>query len=142
MSATKKNRLAYVFEQFTKDKQLSSRVDNDGQGAELIVPVGGKSIRVTYHFDPSEDSYEFGAALGKVNPSRRKDTALRIMSRGGSRTAPTRGITERIIENKFVILGSRDGLKDLSDASVERRFMDNVARIATYFNQTSQLLGE
>ncbi len=132
-----KNRLASIFNRFIKDKKLTGRVDSDQLGAELTVLVRGKAIHVRYNFDQEEDNYEFGAALHKVNPSTRERTTLLTMT-----SQPVRGITERIIANKFVILGSRDGLKELSDESIFRRYMDDVARIAYYCNQTSHLLDE
>jgi hypothetical protein len=127
----KKNRLTSLFGNFADKFELPHKPDLDGRGADLGIPYDNKTITVGYNFDPSEDSYEFGAALGKVDPPNIPTIANEVVT-----SASVRGITERINhDGKFVILGSRDSLTHIPDGEIQRGFMDDVSRVTEAYDQ-------
>lgn len=131
----KKNRLANLIQDFAKEFELNHKVDNDKCGALLGVPESGKLIHTKYTFDESQDGYVFGAALAHVEPSEASDIARKILT-----SEPIRGLTERIIQDRLVVLGSRDNLNNLSDADVQRGFMDDAARVSEYHKRLKGFL--
>lgn len=125
------NRIASLFGDFAERYELPHKIDPDGQGADLGIHYKNKMISAGYNFAPSEDSYEWVAALGKVNISDIPHISVNVMN-----SEPIRGVTERITsEGKYVVFGSRDGLGRLSDAEVQRGFMDDVSRITETYDQ-------
>ena len=132
-----KNRLAAIFEKFATSFELNHRLDEDKAGVLVGIPESGKLIHTMYTFDESEDGYEFGAALGRVDQSHQADFALEVLT-----SEPVRGITERIVQDRFVVLGSRNGLGDLSDVEIQRGYMDDVGRISAYFKLVEDRLGK
>lgn len=131
-----RNRLASLFESFGNKYELPLNVDQDDLGGELGIHDGNQTIFTSYSFDPSEDSYEFGAALGQI-----KDEDLRPVSWEVMHSAPIRGITERIDDQgRYLITGSRDGLRELSDADIQRRYLDDVSRIAESNDQFKDII--
>lgn len=123
--ARKRNRLATLLQDFGEKYELPQKLDSDDLGADLGIPDGNQTIFVSYSFDASEDSYEFGAALGKVEENEKYKFSWEVLN-----SEPIRGITERIdAEGKYLITGSRDGLTELSDAEIQKRYLDDVSRI-------------
>jgi hypothetical protein len=131
-------RLAREFEIFAENFELPHKVDGDQLGANLGIPESGQLIQARWDFHESGDSYDFGAVLGEVNPLNIANTAkfaLRILT-----SKPTRGLTERIIGNKVVVVGGRDNLKNLSDIQIRRDYMDDVARVATSYKRYNKII--
>jgi hypothetical protein len=134
---TKKvNRLASLLTDFSDKFELPSRIDPDGLGADLGIPHRDKTIFAGYAFDPSEDSYEFGAALGQVDRTHISRFSSEVLT-----SEPIRGITERVDgQGRFLVLGSRDGLGNQSDADIQRGYMDDVSRISKSYDQFRGLI--
>lgn len=124
----KQNRLARLMHDFALRMELLHKIYADGSGAMLVIPESEKSIIARYNFDPSGDSYTFGAVLRGIQNKDLAVFALRILT-----SKPMIGITERILDEKFVVLGGRDMLHERNDAQVIEGFMDEVARIAAYY---------
>ncbi len=135
--AQKRNRLALNFGQFASKYEFPHRIDHDGNTAEIGIPESGKLLHVRYKFDPSEDGYEWIANIGRVKESEKKEVAVKVMS-----SKPIRGVTERIIGDRLVIMGARDGLRSLSDIEIQRGYMDDVARISRSFRRRDEFLGK
>ena len=135
--AKKVNRLAYNFEQFASKYEFPHSIDPDANRAEIGIPESGKLLRARYQFDSSEDGYGWVANIGRVKKSEREEVAIRVMT-----SKPVRGVTERIIGDRLVLFGSRDGLRTLSDAEIQRGFMDDISRVSRYFRRRRDFLGE
>lgn len=132
----KLNRLASLFADFADKFELPNRIDPDGLGADLGIPHRDKTIFVGYAFDPSEDSYEFGAALGRVDKTHLPRFSSEVLA-----SEPIRGITERVDEQgRFLVMGSRDGLRGRSDADIQKGYMDDVSRISKSYDQFRRLI--
>lgn len=132
------NRLASLLEDLANTFELPCVLDPDGQGADLGIPYGSKTISSGYSFAPTEDSYEYVAALGEV-----AIPELPVISSRTMASDPIRGITERITpEGKFVVFGSRDGLESLPDVEIQRGFMDDVARVTEAYDQFIRIVYE
>jgi len=134
--ARKDNRIASTFERFAINYEFQHSVDSDRQGAEIGVPESGKLIHARYRFDPSENGYEWAANIGQVSRSEKGRVSSNVMS-----SKPVRGITERIVGDRLVIMGSRDALKNLSDAEIQRGLMDDVSRISRCFRRLGDFFG-
>lgn len=131
------NRLASLFADFADKFELPSTLDPDGLGADLAIPHRDKTIFASYAFDPSEDSYEFGAALGKVDKTDLPSISSQVLT-----SESIRGITERVDDQgRLLVLGGRDGLGSHSDAEIRRGFMDDVSRIAKSYDKYGGLVG-
>jgi hypothetical protein len=136
----RKSRLASLFALLAEQYELPYTIDPDGLGVDVGIPSGDEMLFVVYTFDKSDDGYEFGSALGKVNESDIQELAVRILQ---SDSVP--GITERLDdENRIVVLGGRNNLHALSDTDLQKGYMDDLARIAEIHERLkdfSDLLG-
>ena len=131
MAKRKVNRLASLLGNLAEAFELPYSLDSDGQGADLAIPYDNKVITSGYSFAPSEDSYEYVAALGHVKASKVPSVSARVIA-----SEPIRGITERIsTDGKYVVYSGRDGLHDLGDVQIQRGFMDDVARVTEAYDQ-------
>ncbi|MFN8442115.1 MAG: hypothetical protein U0175_15140 [Caldilineaceae bacterium] len=127
------SRLQKIFEKFARDNDLPYK--QNGQVWNLGIPVQGTIVQVRYHFSSSDDSYEFGATVGKVKQENLARTAQNIIT-----SSPVRGITERIMNSQLNILGSRDGLRYQSDENVEIMFKDDAHRIHDSYEALKELI--
>jgi hypothetical protein len=131
-----RNRIAFLLEDMASKFELPYKTDADTLGLSLGLPAKDKMIIVNYVLDEAEDSYVFGAALGQIDESN-----LPKISKKLATSEPIMGITERIEEHgKFIVMGSRDNLRRLSDTDIERTFMDDLARIAKVYDQFEALI--
>lgn len=129
----KRNRLVDLFKKCANRYGLSWKREN--KAWELGIPVNRKLVYARFTFDESGNSYEFGAALSPVDEENCAKFAQNILN-----SQPVRGITERIVGDKFYILGSKDGLSYLPDEEVENSFKDDIYRIAEYFRGLHQVV--
>ena len=135
MADSKPNRLARLFGDFTNKFELPGKVDPNGLDAELGIPYDGKLITNNVTFDPSDDSYEYVSAFGKVNKDDIQDVNSKLMN-----SDPIRGNTERLKKDgKYIVYGSRDGLKNISDADIQKGFMDDVYRVTKSYDLFNEL---
>ena len=133
----KANRLSSLFDDLKNKFEFDGKIDSDGLGAEIGIPDHEKTIFVSYAFDPSQDSYEFGTALGQIDEEHILAVASEVMF-----SQPIRGITERIDDQgRFIVTGSRDGLQNLPDIDVQKGYMDDVSRISESNEQFKGILG-
>ena len=125
MAKIKSSRLAEILTDFAKSFELPHKLDPDENSVDLGIPFENRLIFASYSFDASEDSYEFGAALGKVN-----EVDIPIMAEKLILSRPIRGITERLDQKgKLIVFGSRDGLNRMSDSELQSAFLDDLSRI-------------
>lgn len=135
MATQKPNRLSRLFGDFTNKFELPGKVDPNGLDAELGIPYDGKLITNNITFDSSDDSYEYVAALGMVNIADVQDVTEKLMD-----SDPIRGNAERLKKDgKYVVYGSRDGLKNITDAEVQKGFMDDVYRVTKSYDKFIEL---
>ena len=125
----KNNRLARLWDEFALRFELMHKMYADGSGGELIIPES-RSINAKYHVHESQKSYTFGASLRGLPDEGLAEYALEILN-----SEPVIGLVERFIDGKFVVLGGRNGLENISDAELIRYYMDDVARITAYFKR-------
>jgi hypothetical protein len=121
----KRSRLLSLMNKLTEDYELLSVPTQDG--VRLGLPIEGLIVNVVFHFSDDESSYEYGAAIQEIEPTNSSEVASRIL-----KNQPLRGITERIIGNKLVILGNRENVNMLTDEQVVAMFMEDIARISSY----------
>ena len=131
--SVKRNRLVDIFKKCANRYGLRWKQENKAWA--LDIPVNKKLVHARFTFDESENSYEFGAPLAQVDEENRAKFAQNILN-----SEPVRGITERIVGDKFYILGSKDGLSYLPDEEVENSFKDDIYRIAEYFRGLHQVV--
>lgn len=132
MSQRNRRRLANLLLDFADGNELKCTVDSSGQRANVGFLAGGKLVQMKFDFDDIQGSYDFTASLYDTRGYAQDDLALTIL-----RSRPIRGITERIIGNKLVVLGGRDYLNELDDDFVISSFRDDISRVANYFKQAS-----
>jgi hypothetical protein len=137
MDDVEMNRLAAVFGQFGKNYEFPHSVDPDWQGGELGIPESGKLIHSRWAFDRSEDGYEWAANLGHVEEHEIPSVAVGIVT-----SEPIRGVTERIVGDRIIATGSRDALSNVSDAEIQRGYMDDVSRISASFRRLGEFFGK
>lgn len=127
-----KNRLSSIFTEFVKNNEFAHRVDESDQKAQLEIPITNERvILANYVFDSSGGSYEFEVELGKVSVNDIETITSKIL-----RSNPTEGITERITEGgKYLVLGNRNKLENLSDAEIQRVFIEDVSLLTKRFNE-------
>ena len=124
----KKGRLRTVFKKFAYEYDFSATVNDEDNSARILIPIDSNAIDCFYQFDPSENGYEFTAALSNVDEYDLNEISLRLLI-----SPPTRGITERFADDKLVLLGSKVNLQNLSDIKIKRNYMDDIKRIKDYF---------
>lgn len=123
---TRKNRLSSIFEDFANRSGLPYKFDENFQKVDLEIPISNeKSITASYRFDTSQDRYEFGAPIGIVDSHNKRESSSKIL-----KSDSLGGITERIVDKKLIVFGSRSGLLDFSDVDLKRFFLEDVNRIA------------
>lgn len=127
------NRLKLILEEFANGYEFPFQGSQENDEATIGIPASGKLVHTKYIFDPSGDGYEYMAVLDDVKESEINEIAKKVMT-----SNPTRGVTERIINNKFVIFGDQDSLADRSDAEIERGYMDDIYRISNYFKNLDE----
>jgi hypothetical protein len=118
------NRLGILHQQFTRKYGFKTTYDNDNQEAEVELDCGNRTVKATYVFDSSEDSYEFGSVIRTVKQDERSKISSEIMS-----SEPIKGITERIANGKLVVMGGREGLLHAPDEVMELFFRQDTANI-------------
>jgi len=128
-----KSRLVSIFNEFANSFEFPYKSDEKKHEAVIGLPTGTALITTTFHF--SDDGYEFGAALGKVNESNRKAVSEAVMT-----SSPEKGITERILDDKLIVLGSREGLGKLTDEEIQKNLVDDIARISSRFDDLASIL--
>ncbi len=121
---SKQNSLGLSLERFAKKFGFKATFDNNHEVAEVNLDCGKRDVKATYVFDRSEDKYQFGAVVRGVRTSERSQLSSRIMS-----SKPIDGLTERIVNRKPAVFGSREGLLDSSDELREVFFRQDVANI-------------
>lgn len=131
-----KNRLVKIFEDFANNHELHFKGEESNM-VSLGVPIRGQLVHVKFNFNQTEDSYEFGTPLTKVDSEHQSTLALEIL-----RSKPIRGLTERFVGKKFYVLGSRDGLKHLPDEEVQRAFRNDIARVSEYYTRFKNSVDE
>ena len=132
----KKNRLEKLLGETARKFELPYKQEADGLGGNVGLPKKDKLIYVGYSFDTNEDSYEFGAALKKVDGAIEQEIAHDIM-----KSPPVRGTTERIDERgRILTLGSRDGLNKQPDNEIQKFYMDDWAKVAEIDDQIDKIV--
>jgi hypothetical protein len=104
----------------------------DSQSAKLGVQYNDLIIQARFTFDAKDNWYQFGAVLRKLQASQMEGFASRIL-----KSQPMTGLTERFLEDKFVVMGARDSLARFSDTEIKNLYMEDVDRIRVYY-QTHQ----
>ncbi|MEW6030421.1 MAG: hypothetical protein ACOYZ8_08005 [Chloroflexota bacterium] len=120
-----RNRLSSLLAEMATNFEIPYIVDADGMNVTVGIPASGRMIMAKYAFDKLSNSYEVGAVIGKVD-----DVDLRSVEEKILRGKPIKGIMERIIDNRKVVLGSRDGLSGKSASEIKKYFMEDIAQIA------------
>lgn len=134
----KRSRLASVLEQFAQDYELPYNIDGSDTKFTIGITHKDKLIGAIYQLDALDDKYEFGASLGRPKTADISTFSSRVLT-----SDPIRGLTERIISDKFMVLGGRTNLQFLNDDALKRCYMDDIARISAYYDQIrSQLRDE
>jgi len=88
------NRLAAIFRNFANHYELPHKKE---EGVwRLGIPVNNQLIHARYKFHDSENSYEFGTPLAKINGSKQASFSLYLL-----KSEPAIGITERIVGDTF-----------------------------------------
>lgn len=132
-SQARKQKLHELFTAFADDFEFKFK---EGDNIYVIgIARDGKLIECKFTFDPSDDGYEFMAVLARINDANEMKFARDIM-----RSPPIRGVTERIIGDKFVILGNQEILDGISDSEVKRVFMSDIYKVSEYSHQLTKLL--
>jgi hypothetical protein len=127
--------LANQLGEFSKKYELPVKISSDGTDGELGIPYDGKLIFGNYTFDESEDGYELAANLGKVSRENLQSTAKRLVT-----SEPVRGVSERISEDgTYSMYSSRDNLKNLSAADIQKGFMDDVFRTTQSYEKFKEV---
>lgn len=129
-------RLADNFSSFAKRYEMKHIVDPNGLSGKMGIDVGESEPLIThYQFDRSGDRYWVGAAERNISPAERPKVERKILS---SPAVP--GLTERIIDNRLVVMRTQENLKNRSNIDVQRCFQDDVARFANHYRQTKDVL--
>lgn len=125
------NRLARLLKKVADEHELTCKIDNDGLGGEVIVPVKGGYAFANYTFDEKEDWYDFGAVIKPLDGKTLEDASYKVLT-----SPPIRGLTERIDNSgRLSVNSGRDNLVALADLDIETGYMEDMARIAEAFDQ-------
>jgi len=136
MKLPQRNRLSRILEECAADVEFHYNPDPDDLGADLGIDYKGQTIIASYGFTETEDSYDFVAAFGEVEPSDLPTLAENLL-----KGDYVRGITERIEgDRKYVVFSGRDGLEPLSDKEVKQMYEQDVAQITDAFDLYHSLL--
>ncbi len=127
-----RNRLARLFQKFAKDYEMLYSISLDSQSAKLGLQFNNLIIQTRFTFDENETWYQFGAVLKKLNPSQLETVASKILL-----SQSVTGLTERCLDDTFVIMGARETLTRLSDKEIKNLYMEDVEKITVYY-QTHQ----
>ena len=120
------NRLVTIFRNFANHYELPHKKE---EGVwRLGIPVNNQLIHMRYKFHDSENSYEFGTPLAKIDSSKQASFSLYLL-----KSEPAIGLTERIVGDTFFLLGSREKLKHLPDSEIHNLFEEDAYRITEYF---------
>lgn len=84
-----------------------------------------------YEFEESEESYEVSVSLISLSNDEIAEFAKMILS-----SKPIKGITERIISNKLIVLGHRTNLSRFSDQEIEKFYMEDIILMTRYERKT------
>ncbi|MBN8582650.1 MAG: hypothetical protein J0L96_18440 [Anaerolineae bacterium] len=128
------NRLAKLFQEFASEFELLFNVSLDSRSAKLGIQFNNLIIQARIIFYDEKNSYQFGAVLKDLDSAEIEDFASKVLT-----SVPMTGLTERFLENKFVIMGFRDNLDKYKDQEVKNLFMEDVDKIRVY-HQTHQTL--
>jgi hypothetical protein len=132
------NRLSNLLKELSQSYELPYEIDPDSQSVRIIIQAQDKAIHCQYTFDESEDGYEFVSVLAHLDRGDLDKVTNRLLSS----SPPVRGITERVINNKLVVFGSRDRLENLGDREIQLALMDDIARIVGYYENIQKSLEE
>lgn len=128
----KNNRLPKLFQKFVSEYELLCTISQDGLSAKLGIQFNSLIIQSRIVFDKNDKLYQFGAVLKNIDESEIEKFAAKIL------TSPLMtGLTERFLDNKFVIMGARDNLDKFTDPQVTNFYMEDVDKIRFYY-QTHQ----
>ena len=131
MPKKKTNRLGHLFSDFIRSFELTGKVDSNWLGAELAIPIRDKTVYINYVFSDSDDYYEYGAVLVDL-----KGHDIPSFSESLLRGDAIGGLTERIThDNKLYVSGMRNGLSGWQDEDVKYGYMDDLARVASAYEQ-------
>jgi hypothetical protein len=128
----KNGRLSRLFQRFASEYELLCSVSPDGHTAKLGIQLNSLIIQARIIFDEEDTWYQFGAVLKSLDHTEVGEFATKVLS-----SEPMTGLTERFLDNKFVIMGSRDNLDKFSDAQITNFYMEDVDKIRVY-QQTHQ----
>lgn len=128
------NRLAKLFQEFASEFELLCTVSLDSGSAKLGIQFNNLIIQARIIFYDEKNSYQFGAVLKDLDSAEIEEFASKVLT-----SMPMTGLTERFLENKFVIMGFRDNLDKYKDQEVKNLFMEDVDKIRVY-HQTHQSL--
>lgn len=123
----RKGRLATLFEDFLEDHEIMHSSRDNGRIYKIGIHYDGKLIQARYEFF-DDTTYEYGAILGKVDPTKAPQTANDVLN-----SKPFPGLVERFINEKFSVLGTRENMQYLEPEAVNDCFLMDIARIREYF---------
>ncbi len=119
-------KLASEYRTFCYDNEFKCKIDPDHLGANIFFEHNGRIMKGSYVFSKDNNRYDAGAILHTAKPNEISRISKKILQ-----SEHTRGMTERITRNgKVVGLTSRDGLRDVSAATLHSFFLDDIARWA------------
>lgn len=121
---------------FAKRYELPHVVDPSGLRAQLgIQGDDDKLLTANYQFHPSGDSYWAAVAERQINTNEQPEIERKILN-----SPPVPGVTERIVGNRLVAMLMKDGLINQTNVEQQRGYQDDVARFATHYSQTRNIL--
>lgn len=130
----KNSRLSKLFQRFASEYELLCAITPDGRTGRLGIQFNSLIIQARFIFDEKDTWYQFGAVLKSLDHAEVGEFATKVLT-----SEPMTGLTERFLDNKFVIMGSRDNLDRFTDTQVINFYMEDVDKIRVY-QQTHQNL--
>ncbi|MBN1286086.1 MAG: hypothetical protein JXB47_11870 [Anaerolineae bacterium] len=118
-----------ALKEWVRNYHLAFHFSTSSNEAIVRVLLGQKLVHVQYALSPEKGEYQYGAALGRILPADESKITAKL-----SRT-PMLGITWIVRDGKFAVFGYQQGLKGLSRKELKARFIEDAARLLSFWNE-------